>query len=157
MNMITIHIIRSLRVALTLNDVQSGRNIEVRTWCVHKPGASYSARKDAAMKSDRLCGSEARMYACKSLAKASFASQQPRLVALPTQRTCDARLATSAWGVDHSVLYTGKDIGPGTYMVGPRSVFQSAYEPFFVRSRGNSLGLPQRAATSLSVVDLVKK
>lgn len=68
---------------------------------------------------DRLCGVNASpcsmvMHNCRP-ATAAFMSQQPRTVALPTERTNDSRLANSQWGEHHKSHYSGERVGPGQY------------------------------------------
>jgi hypothetical protein len=44
-----------------------------------------------------------------------FSSGQPRLVALPTGRSNDSKLATSLWGDSNREHYSGEMVGPGSH------------------------------------------
>lgn len=88
--------------------------------------------------------------------RTAFLSQQPRIVALPLQRTNDSRLANSQWGADHGLQYSGAGVGPGQYDVHYRQR-HTGYQGILHMHGHADLSLPASLATKTKMVQLVKK
>ena len=85
-------------------------------------------------------------------------SQQPRTVALPTERTNDSRLANSQWGAQHNSHYSGERVGPGQYE--RHHTYRHGYKAVF-NGHGNTLLVNKpfhsNMATRKKIVAMVRK
>lgn len=122
----------------------------------------YSPEKAQQGYRDRLCGVRSRS-ACQPpgvpelrSVQTAFLSRQPRIVALPTQRTNDSRLANSQWGADHGIHYSGAGVGPGLYDVHCRQR-HTGYKAILHRHGHEDLRFPASLATKTTIVQLVQK
>lgn len=121
--------------------------------------ARYSPLKARQGSSDRLCGVRSSDYAMGipqfHSYHSAFSSRQPRIVALPTERTNDSRLANSQWGANHSNHYSGEAVGPGQYNVSSGNRHPKPYKAIL---HGHvEQQLPASVARRKAIVQLVKK
>lgn len=111
---------------------------------------------------DRLCGirytsaSQSKGVPELRSVRTAFLSQQPRIVALPTQRTNDSRLANSQWGGDHGSHYSGAGVGPGQYDI-HHARDHTGYKVIMHGKSNKNPGVPASLVTKTTIARLVQK
>lgn len=141
--------------------MQGAKHVDVSAWHSSScENANYSKAKAQIGIADHqacaaLCWAE---NPCKNYHSA-FSSEQPRLVALPTGRSNDSKLATSLWGPSHHDHYSGAAVGPGSYEALEHNFVVPKYKAILHACCSNDLGLPQSLEQSkrVSIAALVHR
>lgn len=140
--------------------MQGAKEIDVSAWHSSLACANYSTQKaQLGILDHEPCGA----VRCEGQAArnyhSAFSSRQPRLIALPTGRSNDSKLATTLWGDSNRDHYCGADVGPGSYGQLCMKASDPKYKAVLHEYCSNDMGLPQslQSRRKVSISELVHR